>query len=74
MAGTYMAGELRRYWAFASTLALGTGVGEVHPRVDEVARTLTAGLPCWELTLGERPIAPLESFFAPTFADDGVGR
>jgi len=74
VAGTYMAGELRRYWAFASTLALGTGVGEVHPRVDEVARTLTAGLPCWELTLGERPIAPLESFFAPTFADDGVGR
>ncbi len=73
VAGTYMAGELRRYWAFASTLALGTGVGEVHPRVDEVARTLTAGLPCHEVTLGERPVTPLGSLFAPTFVDDGVG-
>jgi hypothetical protein len=74
VAGTYMAGELRRYWAFASTLAFGTGVGEVHPSVDHVARTLTAGLPCWELTRGQRPIAPLASFFAPTLAGDGVGR
>lgn len=72
VAGTYMAGELRRYWAFASTVALGTGVGEVHPRVDQVARTLTADLPCWELTLGERPLAPLDVFFTPTFVDDGV--
>ena len=68
-----MAGELRRYWAFASTLALGTGVGEIHPRVDEVARTLTARLPCHEVTLGERPVPPLGSLFAPTFADDGAG-
>jgi hypothetical protein len=72
VAGTYMAGELRRYWAFASTLALGTGVGAVHPRVEEVARTLTADLPCWELTLGERPVAPLDTFFMPALADDGV--
>jgi hypothetical protein len=74
VAGTYMAGELRRYWAFASTVALGTGVGEVHPRVDQVARTLTAGLPCWELTLGERPVAPLDVFLTPTFVNDGVGQ
>lgn len=73
VAGTYMAGELRRYWAFASTLALGTGVGEIHPRVDEVAHTLTSGLPCHEVTLGERPVPPLGSLFAPTFADDGAG-
>jgi hypothetical protein len=73
VAGTYMAGELRRYWAFASTLALGTGVGEIHPRVDEVAHTLTAGLPCQEVTLGERPVPPLGSLFASTFADDGAG-
>jgi hypothetical protein len=72
VAGTYMAGELRRYWAFASTMALGTGVGEVHPGVDHVARTLTTGLPCWELTLGERPLAPLASFFTPALADEGV--
>jgi hypothetical protein len=74
VAGTYMAGELRRYWAFASTLALGTGVGEVHPRVDQVARTLTASLPCWELTRGQRPVPPLVGFFTPTFAGDGERR
>jgi hypothetical protein len=74
VAGTYMAGELRRYWAFASTLSLGTGLGEVHPPVDQVARTLTFGLPCWELTLGQRPVAPLASFFTPALAGDGVGR
>jgi hypothetical protein len=74
VAGTYMAGELRRYWAFASTLSLGTGLGEVHPPVDQVARTLTSGLPCWELTLGQRPVAPLASFFTPALAGDGVGR
>jgi hypothetical protein len=61
VAGTYMAGELRRYWAFASTLALGTGVGDIHPKVDHVARTLTAGLPCREVTLGEFPGTPLGS-------------
>jgi hypothetical protein len=60
VAGTYMAGELRRYWAFASTLALGTGVGDIHPKVDHVARTLTAGLPCREVTLGA-PGTPLGS-------------
>jgi hypothetical protein len=67
-----MAGELRRYWAFASTMALGTGVGEIHPRVDNVARTLAVGLPCWELTLGERRIAPLDSFITPTLASKGM--
>jgi hypothetical protein len=56
-----MAGELRRYWAFASTLALGTGVGDIHPKVDHVARILTAGLPCREVTLGEFPGTPLGS-------------
>ena len=51
----------RRYalaFAFASTLALGTGVGDIHPKVDHVARTLTAGLPCREVTLGA-PGTPL---------------
>ncbi len=65
VAGTYMAGELRRYWAFASTLALGTGVGDIHPKVDHVARTLTAGLPCREVTLGAFPGTPLSSLVSP---------
>ena len=74
VAGTYMAGELRRYWAFASTIALGTGVGDIHPKVDQVARTLTASLPCREVTLGERPVPPLERLLAPTLTDHGVDR
>lgn len=51
--GTYMAGELRRYWQFAATLALGTGMGRAHPAVEEVARALAAQLPCWEVVLGK---------------------
>jgi hypothetical protein len=58
-AGTYMAGELRRYWAFAATLALGTGVGESHPPVQQVAGTLSTRLPCVRVALGSRPGAPL---------------
>jgi hypothetical protein len=53
IAGTYMAGELRRYWAFAATLALGTGRGGIHPAVERVARALTTNLPCVEVVLGE---------------------
>jgi hypothetical protein len=57
VAGTYMAGELRRYWAFAATLALGTGIGDVQPEVAGVARMLVAALPCLELTLGRPGVA-----------------
>ncbi len=59
-AGTYMAGELRRYWAFAATLALGTGAGDPHPAVGQVASALAASLPCTQIILGERPGALLE--------------
>lgn len=54
-AGTYMAGELRRYWTFAATLALGSGVGAVHPDVAGVARALSERLPCFEVVLSNRP-------------------
>jgi hypothetical protein len=57
-AGTYMAGELRRYWAFAATLALGTGLGAAHPPVDRVAQAL-CGLPCVGIELGARPTPTL---------------
>jgi len=56
VAGTYMAGELRRYWSFAATLALGSGLPAVHPRIQDVADTLSR-LPAVELSLG-RPPAP----------------
>jgi hypothetical protein len=68
VAGTYMAGELRRYWAFAATLALGTGVGGSHPPVQEIAGTLSTRLPCLQVTLGDRPGAPLRELLSATTA------
>lgn len=52
---TYMAGELRRFWSFASTLAAGTGIGPSHPPVAAAASSFAARLPCFRLTLGSRP-------------------
>jgi hypothetical protein len=49
--GTYMAGELRRYWSFAATLALASGLGPAHPPVVEVARSFANRLPCLEVAL-----------------------
>src|SRR6266568_3277522 len=43
--GTYMAQELRRYWAFAATLAAGTGIGPPHPPAAFGARLRVAGRP-----------------------------
>jgi hypothetical protein len=49
--GTYMAGELRRYWPFTALLAAGTGLGPSHPPVAEAARELSARLPAIEAGL-----------------------
>jgi hypothetical protein len=59
VAGTYAAGELRRFWPLVAPLAMATGCGPVHPRVEKVAGTLTSRLPCVELRLGHRPGAGL---------------
>jgi hypothetical protein len=67
-AGTYMAGELRRYWAFAATLALGTGLGGSHPPVQEIADTLSTRLPCLLVTLGDHPGAPLRELLGAATA------
>ncbi|MEO7131873.1 MAG: hypothetical protein ABIZ07_10905 [Dermatophilaceae bacterium] len=53
-AGTYAAGELRRYWAFAATLALGLGRGPAHPSISTVSDTLARSVPCYEAVLGAR--------------------
>jgi hypothetical protein len=66
VAGTYMAGELRRYWAFAATLALGTGLGGSHPPVQDIANTLSSRLPCVRVTLGDGPGAPLRELLSAT--------
>lgn len=52
--GTYAAGELRRYWAFAATLALGTGLGPAHPSVEAAARAVADEAECVELRLPAR--------------------
>jgi hypothetical protein len=70
---TYMAGELRRYWALAATLSAGTGRGPAHAPVDEVAATLTTALPCFVLELSAKPGAEraselLSSREAPAWA------
>ncbi len=57
--GTYMAGELRRYWSFAATLGYGTGRGPMHPPIAAVAAGL-GRLPCVEIVLGERPVPTLD--------------
>jgi hypothetical protein len=51
VSGTYMAGELRRYWTFAATLALATGLGSPHPDVEGIARSFARSLPCQEVVL-----------------------
>jgi len=53
--GTYMAQELRRYWAYAATLALGTGIDPAHPPVAEVAATLARDLPATRIVLPNKP-------------------
>ena len=57
--GTYMAGELRRFWAFAATLAAGTGLGPAHPPVERIAGMLATRLPCAEIVLARQPGAGL---------------
>jgi hypothetical protein len=59
VAGTYMAGELRRYWAFAGTLALATGIGPAHPDVLGIAAALADRLPCFEVRMAHGSPAPI---------------
>jgi hypothetical protein len=68
VAGTYAAGELRRYWSLVATLALATGRGPAHPDVGGVAATLTGSLPCYEIDLGTEPDARLRTLLAEPLA------
>ncbi len=67
VAGTCMAGELRRYWAFAATLAQGTGHGPALPRIAETAKAFSR-LPCSAIVLGGRPGPSLAELVARTSA------
>ncbi|SRR6266487_1478782 len=59
VAGTYMAGELRRFWSFAATLALATGIGPAQPDVSGVAAALAGRLPCLEVRVAHGAPAPI---------------
>jgi len=72
VAGTYMAQELRRYWAFAATLGLGTGIGPAHPPVAQVAATLAGGLPATRITLPNRPGPGLRELLASVDQEAGT--
>jgi len=64
IAGTYMAGELRRFWAFAGTLALATGIGPAHPDVPGVAVSLADRLPCFEVRMAHGSPAPVSELLS----------
>jgi hypothetical protein len=65
VAGTYAAGELRRFWPLTAVVGLATAVGPVHPRIEAVADGLTRRLPCLELELGRTPGVPLHTLLGP---------
>jgi hypothetical protein len=56
---TYMAGEMRRYWPFAATVAAGTGLGPAHPPICAVSERLTRRLPCVQVVLSTQRDARL---------------
>ncbi len=62
---TYMAGELRRYWAFAGTLSAGTALGPPHPPITDAASAFAARLPCLVLELGRKASPSLSKLLAP---------
>lgn len=62
--GTYMAGELRRYWAFAASLAAATGLGPAHPAIEQVAQRLATTLPCLRVVLSPSASATLSDLLA----------
>lgn len=75
VAGTYAAGELRRYWAYAATLALATGRGPAHPPIGEIATTLTNRLPCLRVCVGDgESISPAQLCGVEVDAQKGARR
>jgi hypothetical protein len=66
--GTYMAGELRRYWAFAATLSAGTGFGPAHAPVERIAGILASRLPGVTVVLPRRSGVRLNELLTRTGA------
>ncbi|MGW5194879.1 hypothetical protein ACWEOO_36885 [Kribbella sp. NPDC004138] len=74
VAGTYAAGELRRFWSIAALVATATGCGPVHPPIEEIAARLTTRLPAVELLLGREPGAGLTELLRRPLAAVRTGR
>jgi hypothetical protein len=74
VAGTYAAGELRRFWSITAVVASGTECGPVHPPIEQIASRLTNRLPCVELQLGEEPGAGLANLLKGPLASVRIGR
>ena len=66
VAGTYSAGELRRYWQFAATLALATDIGPAHPPIREVAAVYADRLPGVRVQVGDGDRLSLTSLCGAT--------
>jgi hypothetical protein len=59
VAGTFMAGELRRYWPYAATLSAGTGLGPASTGLSSTITRVTRQLPCLEVALARAQGASL---------------
>src|SRR6266536_2928856 len=70
--GTYMAQELRRYCAFAATLAAGTGIGPPHPPVAEGAAEFAGPEPATLVTLPSPPGPGLRELLATVDQEAGT--
>jgi hypothetical protein len=70
--GTYMAQELRRYWAFAAALAAGTGIGPAHPPIAEVAAAFAGRVPATRITLPNQPGSGLRELLARVDQEAGT--
>ena len=68
VAGTYMAGELRRFWPFAATLALATGIGPAHPDISGIAAVIAGRLPCFEVSVAHGSPRHLGQLVSPAGA------
>jgi len=56
--------------ALRGALALATGLGSSHPPVQHIAQALSTRLPCLQVTLGDRPGAPLRELLNAAAAEE----
>lgn len=65
VSGTYMAGELRRFWGFAALLSSGIGRGPSHPDVAGISARLAAAVPAVAVVVGHHTPPRVSDLFRP---------